>query len=104
MAELSDSDKMILLGKDYKEIERQAQISRGLSESQEIAEARRGKYSTYRTTAAVSAGLAALVFVTNFRQASGPYQPNLGIVAGIAVLLGVAIALYAHVLLRKEPV
>ena len=95
MAELSHHDKVILLGRDYKDTEvSQADLHK--PSAQILQEERVKKLTNYRNTAAVFAGLAAIVMVSNYREASGPYQLNLGIAAAVTLVVGLlaAVALY----------
>ena len=101
MAELSDHDKKILLGPNYKALEEQARRDSGLTDKQHLAESKRGKTTGYRMTGAIFAGLAAIIFVSNHMQASGPYQPNLAWAAAIVGVLSAAVAVYMHMDLQK---
>ncbi len=100
MADLSDTDKKILLGENYLEIEKQAALRRNLSQGQEEAEELQKKMLNYRTTAGIIFLLAAVVFITNYLQLSGPYQPYMSIAAAGGTIIGAICAVWAHTKLR----
>ena len=101
MAELSDADKRVLLGENYKEIERAAAEASGMNATQEAIEEKRKKIDNVRTSAGVIGLLGTLVFVTNYLQMSGPYQPYMSIAAAIGAVGGIVCAVMAHMKLQS---
>jgi hypothetical protein len=102
MAELSDFDKKVLFGENYKEVERLAELANNKTAQQRLAESLRGHYEQVRNYALVIAGIATIIVVTNYLQISGPYQSVLGIGTAIAVVGGVICASFAQMGMRKH--
>jgi len=100
MAELSHHDKVALLGRDYKDAETpQADL---LTSPVQIAEQERlKKLTNYRNAAAAFAGVAAIIMVSNYKEASGPYQPNLEIAAGATLVVAAIAAVFLYFAARK---
>ncbi len=96
MAELSDADKKILLGENYREIEKQAALNRNLTQGQEEAEELQKKMLNYRTTSGIIFLLASVVFITNYLQLSGPYQPYMSMAAAAGAILSALCGIWAH--------
>jgi hypothetical protein len=102
MAELSDFDKKVLFGDDYKEVERLAELANNKTAQQRLAESLRGSYEQVRNYALVIAGIATIIVVTNYLQVSGPYQSFLGIATAITVAGGVICASFAQMRMLKH--
>lgn len=100
MAELSHRDKVALLGRDYKDAEiPQTDL---LKNPEQIAqEERTKKLTNYRNTAATFAGIAAIIMVTNYKEASGPYQPNLEIAAAVTLVVALVAAAALYFVAKK---
>ena len=102
MAELSESDKKILYGDNYKEAERLAELANTKTAQQRVTESLRGNYEQVRNYGLIIAGIAAIIVVTNYFQISGPYQSVLGIATAIAVVGGVVCASFAQMAMRRH--
>ena len=101
MAELSEADKRILLGANYREVEKQEALKSDKTRSAEAASEKLSKLRQYRNTAGVIALLGGLVFATNYLQLSGPFQPNMSIAAAVGMIAGAAIAIFAAVKIQQ---
>ncbi|MDB5570090.1 MAG: hypothetical protein JWN93_1273 [Hyphomicrobiales bacterium] len=95
MASLSDSDKRILLGENYREIERQEQAASGISDHTRDATASMAKVEGLAMTCVFFAVVAAIIFSTNWFAVSGPYQPTLAMIAGVTFVVAVVAAVAA---------
>ncbi|MDF2114226.1 hypothetical protein PY365_01465 [Roseiarcaceae bacterium H3SJ34-1] len=102
MAQLSEADKKQLLGENYQEAERLAEISDKRSTQQRATESLRGNCEQVRNYALVIAGIAAIIMVTNYLQVSGPYQPYLGIGMAAAVVAAAICASVAQMVMRRR--
>lgn len=102
MAELSDFDKRVLFGENFKEVERLAELADKKTAQQRLTEASRGKYEQVRNYALVIVGIAAIIVVTNYLQVSGPYQSFLGTATAIIVVVGVICASFAQMQMLKR--
>ncbi|MDF2118821.1 hypothetical protein PY365_24955 [Roseiarcaceae bacterium H3SJ34-1] len=102
MAQLSDADKKLLLGENYKEAEKAADLANTKTAQQRVAETLRANCERVRSSALVLSGIAAIIAVTNYMQVSGPYQRPLGIAATSVVLAGIVCASFAQITLYKN--
>ncbi len=101
MAELSDADKRVLLGANYLEIEREAAARNNQTSSSQAAADKLKKGLQLRNSSGAIALIAALVFVTNYLQMSGPYQPYMSITAAVGAIGAAVIAVYAQMRLQS---
>ncbi len=92
MASLSDSDKRILLGENYREIERQEQAASGISDKTRDATATVAKIEGFAMTAVFFTVVSAIIFVTNYYAVSGPYQPTLATMSAVAFVVALVAA------------
>lgn len=95
MAELSDSDKQILLGKDYKAKLLESDRVSGVTDATRAAESKTARLANIRATALGVAAVALLIFGTNFYSVSGPYNSTLSIGSAVVAIASLAIAAYA---------
>jgi hypothetical protein len=95
MAELSHQDKVTLLGRNYKDNEI-PEVDLRKTPAALARDERLKKLTYYRNTAATVAGLAAIIMISNYKEASGPYQPNLELAAGVTLAVCVLAAAAIH--------
>jgi len=102
MAQLSEADKKLLLGANYREKERLAETSDHKSAQQRITESLRGNCEQIRNYGLMIAGIAAIIVVTNYLQVSGPYERYLGIGMAAVVVVGIICASLAHMAMHRK--
>jgi hypothetical protein len=92
MAELSDADKKILLGEDWKENQANQDASRGITDTTRSA-AEKDKMASNIVTVASGFGIVALIIgIANYFSRGTPYNPALVIGCTIVVLASAATA------------
>jgi len=101
MAQLSEADKKILLGENYRAAEQAGEQANTKTFLQQLTEALRANCEQLRSSALAIAGIAAIIAVTNYLQVSGPYQGTLEIAAVTVVAAGVACASFAHIVMSR---
>ncbi|MDP2358167.1 MAG: hypothetical protein Q8M31_19185 [Beijerinckiaceae bacterium] len=96
MAELSDTDKQILLGKDYKAKMLERDTATGVTDATRDAKSKADMLSNIMVTALGVGAVALLIFGTNFYSVSGPYNSTLSIGSAMVAIASIAIAAYAR--------
>lgn len=89
MAQLSEADKKLLLGDDYRAAEQAHEQANTKTSLQRFAESLRASCEQMRSSGLVIAGIAAIIAVTNYLQVSGPYQRTLEMAAVTVVAAGI---------------
>ena len=87
MANLSDADKKILFGENYKELEKQAQIAAGVTDSAIAAQESAAKMDGLAKAAIFFAVLAILIMFANYFATSFPYSQTLRIMAASTLVV-----------------
>ncbi len=95
MADLSDTDKQALLGKDYKAKMLERDTASGVTDASRAAKGKADMLGNIMFTAVGVAIVALLIFTTNFYAVSGPYNATLAMGSAIVALASLAIAAYA---------
>lgn len=94
MADLSDSDKKILLGSGYKADQAARDAKSGITDATRLAK-RKSEIANDLMFGAVGVGVIALIiFVTNFYSVAIPYNANLAIGSAVVVLGSIAVAVW----------
>ncbi len=95
MADLSDADKQVLLGKDYKAKLLERDTAAGVTDASRSAKSKADLLSNTMMTSLAVAILALIIFATNFYSVSGPYNSTLSTGSIIVALVSLGIAAYA---------
>lgn len=90
MADLSDADWQVLLGKDYKTKMQERDAAAGITDASRAAKSKADLYSNLALTAGSIGFVAAVIFATNYYAVSGPYNATLAMGAGIVALVSFA--------------
>jgi hypothetical protein len=96
MANLSDADKKILFGENYKELEKQAQIAAGVTDSALAAQESAAKMDGLAKAAIFFAVLAILIMFANYFATSFPYSQTLQIMAASTLAASVVVNFLAN--------
>jgi hypothetical protein len=96
MADLSDADKKILLGENYKEIAKQAQIASGVTDRMKAAQESAAKMDGLAKAAIFFAVIAVLILGGNYFATSFPYSQTLQMIATATLALSVVINFLAN--------
>jgi hypothetical protein len=96
MADLSDADKKILLGENYKEIAKQAQIASGVTDRMKAAQESAAKMDGLAKAAIFFAVIAVLILGGNYFGTSFPYSQTLQMIATATLALSVVINFLAN--------
>lgn len=95
MANLSDTDKKILFGENYKEHEKQAQIASGITDRMKSAQESAAKVDGLAKAAMFFGVVAILIMLANYFATSFPYNQNLQLLAAGTLVLSVVVNLLA---------
>lgn len=96
MADLSDADKKILLGENYKEIAKQAQIASGVTDRMKAAQESADKMDGLAKAAIFFAVVAVLILGANYFATSFPYNQTLQLMAAGTLAASVVINFLAN--------
>lgn len=96
MADLSDADKKILFGENYKEVAKQAQIASGVTDRMKTAQESAGKMDGLAKAALFFAVIAVLIMFANYFATSFPYSQTLQLMAAGTLALSVAVNFLAN--------
>ena len=100
MADLSDADKKILLGADYKRMDAQRDASRGISDETRLAKSR-DDMAADLISVAIGFGIVAFIIgFANYHSAGTPY--NASLVIGCAVVVIASAAAVAWFTLQRK--
>jgi len=102
MAKLSDADKKQFARRELSGSQRLAELSNTKSAQQRVLEARRDNYEHVRNYALITAGIAAIIVVTNYLQMSGPYQPLLGMATEAAAVAAAICTSVAQIAIHRN--
>lgn len=95
MAELSDSDKRILLGENYKEEAEAQRALSGVTDAMYASRERDSKFAAIYNASIYIGIVAAVIFGANYFASAFPYSPSLAWFAAIAVVVAVVAGLWA---------
>lgn len=96
MAELSDHDKLNLLGKDYKAKLLAQDAATGATDATRLAEERASKMATVAVTGMGVGTVALLIFGTNYFSISTPYNSTLAIGSALVAAASLGVAYFAR--------
>ena len=96
MAELSDSDKRILLGENYKAEAEARRASSGVSEAMYASRERDAKFAAIYNASIYIAIVAVVIFGANYFATAFPYSSSLAIFAAVALVIAVAAGFWAR--------
>jgi hypothetical protein len=102
MAQLSEADKKLLLGENYRAAEQADEQANARTFPQRLTETLRANCEQVRSSALVIAGIAAIIAITNYLQVSGPYQRTLEMAAVTVVAAGIVFASFAHIVMSRH--
>jgi hypothetical protein len=95
MADLSDTDKKIMFGENYKELELQAQIASGITDRMKSAQESAAKMDGMAKAAMFFGVVSILIMLANYFATSFPYNQNLQLLAAGTLVLSVVVNLFA---------
>ena len=95
MADLSEADKKIMFGENYKELELQAQLASGITDRMKRAQESAGKVDGLAKAAMFFGVVAILIMLANYFATSFPYNQNLQIMAAGTLVLSIIVNLFA---------
>lgn len=90
MADLSDADKKILLGAEYKQEGARRDAERGITDATRSAKAKEATISNVIMAASGAAFLSFLIGIANFYSRGTPYNATLVTVCAVVFLVSVA--------------
>jgi hypothetical protein len=96
MADLSDADKKILFGENFKELEKQAQIANGVTDQMKAAQERAAKMDGLAKAAIFFAVVAIMIMFANYFATSFPYSQTLQIMAASTLAASVVVNFLAN--------
>lgn len=96
MAELSDSDKRILLGENYKAEAEARRASSGVTDAMYASRERDAKYAAIYNASIYIGIVAAVIFGANYFATAFPYSTNLAIFSAVAFLIALAAGFWAR--------
>jgi hypothetical protein len=96
MADLSDADKKILFGENFKEHEKQAQIASGVTDQMKAAQERAAKMDGLAKAAIFFAVVAIMIMFANYFATSFPYSQTLQIMAASTLAASVVVNFLAN--------
>jgi hypothetical protein len=96
MADLSDTDKKILFGETYKELEKQAQIASGVTDRMKAAQERAANMDGLAKAAIFFAVVAIMIMFANYFATSFPYSQTLQIMAASTLVVSVVVNFLAN--------
>lgn len=96
MADLSDADKKILFGDNYKELAMQTQIASGVTDRMKAAQESAAKMDGLAKAAIFFAVVATLILGANYFATSFPYSQTLQFIAGATLAVSVVVYFLAN--------